>query len=76
MVIEPLTLDARPFHERHEEPFDAIMAAVDSLEPRQSFLLINSFEPVPLIKLLRRRGFEVSAAEVAPGEWRVLFTPQ
>lgn len=72
---EPLRLDVRPFHERGEEPFGAIMTAVDSLEPGQAFLLVNSFEPVPLLRVLGKRGFEARCEEVGPDEWHVLFTP-
>jgi hypothetical protein len=28
-----IRLDVRPFHERGEEPFNAIMSAVDGLKP-------------------------------------------
>lgn len=73
--MEPLELDVRPYHERGEEPYAAIMTAVDSLEPGQPLRLINSFEPRPLLRVLRNRGFESRCEEVAPDEWHVLFTP-
>lgn len=74
-AVDPLRLDVRPFHERGEEPFAAIMTAVDSLEPGQAFLLVNSFEPVPLLRVLGKRGFEAHSVEAGPDEWHVLFTP-
>lgn len=73
--MEALKLDVRPYHERGEEPFAAIMQAVDSLAPGQPFLLINSFEPVPLLRVLGKRGFESRCEEIGPDEWHVLFTP-
>ena len=76
MATDSVVLDVRPFHERGEEPFDAIMQTVASLGPGQSFLLVNSFEPKPLIRVLGARGFECRCSEVASGEWHVLFTPR
>lgn len=73
--MEALKLDVRPYHERGEEPFAAIMQAVESLAPGQPFLLINSFEPVPLLRVLGKRGFESRCEEIGPDEWHVLFTP-
>ncbi len=72
----PLQLDVRPFHERGEEPFEAIMEAVYSLAPGQPFLLVNSFEPKPLIRVLDKRGFDASCDQKSPDEWHVLFTPR
>lgn len=75
-TIAPLRLDVRPFHERGEEPFDAIMASVGSLAPGQAFLLINSFKPTPLLRVLDKRGFDASCEEKTKDEWHVLFTPR
>lgn len=75
-AAEPLELDVRPFHERGEEPFQAIMQKVESLAPGQPFLLINSFDPKPLLRVMDKRGFDFKSDEVAAGEWHVLFTPR
>ena len=72
--MEPLTLDVRPYHDRHEEPFEAIMSAVAGLADGQDLMLINSFEPTPLFAVMRKRGFANTCAEVKPGEWHVRFT--
>ncbi len=74
MAMRTVQLDVRPFHERGEEPFQAIMDAVGSLGPDDAFLLVNSFEPIPLFGVMKRMGFTYSADEVAPDEWRILFT--
>lgn len=76
MAPDSVVLDVRPFHERGEEPFDAIMNAVGGLNPGQSLLLVNSFEPKPLIRVLGARGFACECTEVADGEWHALFTPR
>lgn len=72
----PLRLDVRPFHERGEEPFDAIMSSIELLAPGQAFLLINSFKPTPLLRVLEKRGYDALCEEKNKDEWHVLFTPR
>lgn len=75
-ACEPARLDVRPYHERGEEPFAAIMEAFAALAPGQALLLVNSFDPVPLVRVMDRRGFDAERSETRPGEWHVLFTPR
>jgi uncharacterized protein (DUF2249 family) len=54
----PVTsLDVRPLLAAGDEPFEAIMAAVESLPPGGVLELTAPFEPVPLYAVLRARGF-------------------
>ncbi len=69
-------LDVRPFHARKEEPFAAIMDVVYGLEEGQEFLLINSFDPKPLLRVMDKRGYDAESVEIRPDEWHVLFTPR
>ena len=69
-----VVLDVRPFHERGEEPFGAIMGAVAGLPPEGSLMLINSFEPVPLFRVMERLGFSSALTQVGPEEYHVHFT--
>ncbi|MGH7714523.1 MAG: DUF2249 domain-containing protein [Vulcanimicrobiaceae bacterium] len=71
---DTMILDVRPLHERGEEPFTAIMDAVGRLGERQSLLLINSFEPVPLYAVMQRRGFTHRCAVEGPDEYHVIFS--
>lgn len=71
--MNAVRLDVRPFHERGEEPFSAIMGAVEALAPDQEFLLVNSFEPVPLYRVMEKRGYAHQTTEVSPEEWHILF---
>jgi uncharacterized protein (DUF2249 family) len=66
-------VDARPILARGEEPFDAIMAAVDALEPGQPLVVLVPFEPVPLEGVLSAQGFTWSAETLDTGDWRVVF---
>ena len=52
-----VTLDVRPMLAKGQEPFAAIMQAADALGPDQTLRLIAPFRPVPLIGVLRQRGF-------------------
>jgi len=64
-------LDAR---EIEGEPFGAIVSELEKLAPGERFLLVNSFEPVPLYDVLEERGFEADARAVAEDEWHVVVT--
>src|SRR6056297_3660921 len=60
------TLDAR---EIDGEPFADITAELDTLDPGETFLLINHFEPEPLYAVLSKRGFDHETTQVTDDEW-------
>lgn len=66
-------LDVRPFQQRGEEPFSAIMAAVREVPRGQVLLLRNTFEPAPLYEVLRQRGFEHYTRRLADDDWEIRF---
>lgn len=70
---EPLVLDVRHYHAEGREPFGDIMAAVERLQPGQAFVLINTFEPVPLYRVMERKGFRHAAERTPDGDWRITF---
>lgn len=51
-------LDVRSILDAGKDPFNLILEKVNQLQPKQILKLINSFEPVPLIQLLGKQGFE------------------
>lgn len=51
-------LDVRSILDAGKDPFNLILEKVNKLQPKQILKLINSFEPVPLIQLLGKQGFE------------------
>lgn len=65
------TLDVR---EIDGEPFSDIMTALAELSEDESLVLINSFEPVPLYTVLKRRGFVYETTNPAADEWRLEIT--
>lgn len=50
-------LDVRPILESGSDPFKDIMETVTTLPEGYALELINTFEPVPLIKIMEKRGF-------------------
>lgn len=68
-----VTVDVREDIRQGREPFAKIMAAVDRLEPDETLLLINSFEPRPLYRVMAQNGFTHWAEQTADGTWKVYF---
>jgi uncharacterized protein (DUF2249 family) len=66
-------LDVRDDIRAGREPFARIMAAVDSLPPDGLLILRAPFEPVPLYRVLGRRGFTHWAEHLAVDDWSVWF---
>ncbi len=53
-----VSLDVRPTIESGEDPFNIIMATVKKLHDDETLEVINSFEPIPLIRKLQSKGYE------------------
>ncbi len=66
-------LDVRHYHAEGREPFSDIMAAISGLEAGDSFVLRNTFEPVPLYGALNGRGFTHSVKQESPTDWVITF---
>ncbi|RBL91695.1 DUF2249 domain-containing protein [Chitinophaga flava] len=58
------SLDVREMIAAGHDPFQRIMQEVRLLEPGQTLLLINSFEPTPLFRILQKQGFEMAVRKV------------
>jgi len=71
----PVTsLDVRPLLADGNEPFELIMAAVESLPLGGVLELVAPFEPVPLYRVLGGLGFAHSAFRRGPAEVVVYFS--
>lgn len=53
-----IDFDVRAMLAQGNDPLKHIQQKVKELNPGQALLIINSFEPVPLIKLLEKQGFQ------------------
>ena len=61
-------LDVRPIIAKGEDPFHLIMEHIKKLDKESMLKLVNSFEPVPLIKILSNKGYESYVEYVSEGE--------
>jgi uncharacterized protein (DUF2249 family) len=50
-------LDARPILAGGTDPFDAIMDKLKTMDERHTLKIINTFEPIPLLNLLKKKGY-------------------
>lgn len=57
-VENTVELDVRSVLDAGKDPFNLILEKINQLHPQQILKLINSFEPVPLIQLLSKQGFD------------------
>ena len=68
-----VAVDVREDIRLGREPFERIMAAVAQLEPGDTLLLINSFEPLPLYRVMAQNGFTHWAERMADCVWKIYF---
>lgn len=66
-------LDVRPFLDAGQEPFPQIMGAVEKLEKGEPLFIIAPFEPAPLYKLMKEKGFDHFSMQLPDGSWQVKF---
>ncbi|OIK17076.1 hypothetical protein BIV60_00680 [Bacillus sp. MUM 116] len=73
--MEPrvVELDVREDLKNKLEPFQKIMGAIKDLKESDIFILRAPFKPVPLIAVLKTRGFTHEAEEIAKDHWKVTF---
>ena len=62
-----IILDVRPDIEGGTDPFKRIMSTIKDLKEGEVIKIINSFEPIPLINLLRQKGFTPAVERPEPG---------
>lgn len=53
-----ITLDVRDHLASGKDPFQKIIQTLASMPSESILLLINTFEPIPLINILKKKGFE------------------
>jgi len=65
--IEPvISHDARVQLAAGEDPLNAILKKLSGISPNETMLVINSFEPVPLIRILKAKGYLISVSKMEP----------
>src|SRR5690349_15993423 len=73
-MTKSITVDVRQDIRSGREPFSKIMAVANGLAHGEQMLVIAPFEPVPLLGVLAKKGFEHSSRQAPSGEWEVQFT--
>lgn len=53
-----VSLDVRPILESGIDPFKVIMEAIQELKKEETLKIINTFEPIPLINKLEKKGYK------------------
>ena len=55
--LETIILDVRPILEGGVDPFKEIMKTLGKMNDEQELLIINTFEPIPLLNILKDKGY-------------------
>ena len=68
-VLEPgqiVLLDVRPVLDEGNDPLKQILSKVKSLQEGQVLKIINTFEPTPLISMLKKKGYQSWTNQINP----------
>lgn len=60
-------LDVRPILDGGTDPFNAIMETLKTLKPEETLRIINTFEPIPLLNILKNKGYEYESKRPQDG---------
>ncbi len=52
-----ISLDVRPILDSGVDPFKVIMETLETMEAAKTLCIINSFEPIPLLNLISKKGY-------------------
>ncbi|GAA0492089.1 hypothetical protein GCM10008986_17910 [Salinibacillus aidingensis] len=66
-------VDVREDIRLNKEPFHKIMNAIKNLEEGQGLILHAPFKPIPLFKVLDRKGFDHEEEKLEKKHWKVTF---
>ena len=66
-------LDVRPILAGGQDPFNLILKYVGELSPGQALRIINDFDPIPLVQLLGKRGFQTYGEVLDGGVFHTYF---
>ncbi|MBS1764600.1 MAG: DUF2249 domain-containing protein [Bacteroidetes bacterium] len=66
-------LDVRPVLESGKDPLNLILEKLKPLQSHQVLKLINNFEPIPLIQLLEKQGYQTYTEIIDPDLYYTYF---
>jgi len=65
--LETVELDVRPSLASGVDPFNLIMDKLEEIEDNQALLIINTFEPIPLLNILKGKGYNYETTRPSDG---------
>lgn len=68
-----INFDVRPVIAQHNDPFNEIISKTHELKSGQILCVINTFEPVPIIKILNSKGYESYVEYITENEVHSYF---
>ena len=72
-IRPPVVVDVREDLRSGRQPLNHILQAAKSVMTGQDLVLLTTFEPIPLYKVLSLRGFTHEAHPLPGGDWEVRF---
>ena len=72
-TLNLVELDVRPTINSGADPFKEIMGAVKKMKEDETLKIINIFEPIPLIKILKEKGYKTWTDEINANEFHTFF---
>jgi uncharacterized protein (DUF2249 family) len=73
---DTIVLDVRETIAKGDDPFLQIMDAVNKLGTEQVLCIVNTFEPIPLIAIVRPKGFDYYTETLGPALVKTYFKRQ
>jgi len=70
-----VTLDVRETLQTGQDPFNEIMNQLAQLPAQHGLLLVNTFEPTPLIPILKKKGYRHYTEQKGPELFHTYFYP-
>ncbi|MCF6092447.1 DUF2249 domain-containing protein [Microaerobacter geothermalis] len=67
-------LDVRPLLREKKEPFQVIMETVSQLKPEDTFILHAIFNPVPLLGVMKSKGYDSKVEQLEEDHFVITFT--
>lgn len=64
--LKVVELDVRPILAKGNDPLKAILAEINALQTGECLKVINTFEPIPLISLLKKQGYSCWKLQEGP----------
>ena len=72
-IDESSKFEALDVRNSNEDPFSKIIEKANEKKPGNGFILIQKFEPIPLISYLESLGFEHFTRKVSSNEFHIIF---